>query len=479
MRLLTIRKAISLIACILIFVACKREKVDNPVTKPTDEFSDFRNQDEEFCDIFFLGTVVDPDTRIGIPDAEIRIDFISIFTNDEGEFRLKVNAIQELMEDKKVIQVLKEGYEFSTFEILFNDYIDAGDCVNSKTTVEIDFVMTPETMATSVDENGSSFTSVDTVSILGDLDSDGVLDTIRIVDSVDVMVPQGAVNGQTDIAVVPLNPDTYLGSFADAAAEAGVIAKRFAFSPEGATFDPPLVLTFTPDFPISETDILTYYTLNTNENPVSSSDTTSNEWEVDRSANISYNASTNKVALEVSHFSFGMLKVESAATEIEVNDIVTGQTVISELFTNCDCDGFFTQDLASNFQPQIVTSFTFNIPDNSVPSVPLLNALLQSYLTTNYNLPSQQSGDYESIDVVQNGNTIITTYTLPSGTAEANIMIEKCDVEQVIVNTRNRIITGNIANDAIEFEVSQFESLEIDVNNFPCPTDTPCHQGCN
>ena len=479
MRFLTLEKVIFLLICLATLTDCRREKIDNPGTKATDELSDFRNQDDEFCDLFFLGTVIDPDSRLGIPDAEVRIDFISIFTDDDGAFKLKVNAIQELMAEKKVIQVIKEGYEFSTFEILFEDYIDGEDCVNSKTTIEIDFVMTQENQTTTVDETGGAFTAVDTVSILGDIDMDGVLDTIRVVDSVQVDIPEGALANATDIAVVPLNPDTYLGSFADEESESSLTVKRFAFSPDGATFDPPLTLTFQPDFPVTEDDVLLYYTLNTATNPVSSTDTTSNEWELVEDAMISYNPSTGEIELEVSHFSFGLVKVNSAVTEVEVNEIVAGATIINEQITNCECGNLFTRDLASSYEPRIITSFTFNFPDQNDPAIPLYNTLLQSYLTTNFNLPSQQSGDYTSVDVMQSGNTIVTTYVLPAGQAEASVLIEKCDVEQVVVNTRERIIAGNIANNLVEFEISQFESLEVDVNNFACPTDTPCHQGCN
>ena len=120
---------------IVLFFGCKPEKVNNPFTDA--ELDDFREGTENFCEIFVSGRVINAHTLKGIENAEVRVDNLVGFTDEDGNYTLKVTEIPDLLESERLIVVSKlkdsndpeADNEFvpSYFRIDFNECLDVAN----------------------------------------------------------------------------------------------------------------------------------------------------------------------------------------------------------------------------------------------------------------------------------------------------------------------------------------------------------------
>ncbi len=149
MRLLTLEKAIFLLMGIVLLFGCNPENVDSPFTDET--LDDFREGTENFCEIFLTGKVINSHTLKGIQDAEVRIENLVGFSDEDGNYTLKVTEVPDLLDEPRMVIVSKqesltdseEAFVTSYFSIDFNECLNLEACDGTEENYEVDFILTP------------------------------------------------------------------------------------------------------------------------------------------------------------------------------------------------------------------------------------------------------------------------------------------------------------------------------------------------
>lgn len=465
---------LSFFLLLLSTAGCKMEQI-SPIYAELDELVDFRMNDD-FCDLFLMGRIVDAKTNEPISDAEIRIDFLSIFSDEDGKYKIKVNAIPDLMDNDKVVGVFRDGYTFSTLSINFENYVDLNNCSKSRVTVELDFALTARQASITATAEGGSFRLIDSTVVTRLVN--GIPQQNVNIDTVDINIPANAVEGNVEIIVTPLEDDQYLGVFGSD--DLGFAAiKRLDFQPEGIQFFKPIEITFRTDKTIKEEDILALYSLNTAENPVSVTSPGSNQF-VREDALVTFDPTSKKITAAITHFSVGVIGVENG---IAFDNVTLGEIVpaieMSSLFTdtiaNCNCgNGFpYTRVADNDTRTQLELGFDGPITFESAQER-ILN--IYNLLKTTLNLPTINSNSLEG----EVFGSVVTAYfpsVLDDSVIELNGFVEQCDVENLQVNVETYTYTGEaFGNDFILMIPNR---VERKINNQVCPITTNCHQGCN
>lgn len=472
MKLRWLSKLLSLLLIVMTlpFQGCEVDTI-RPFYGDLDELVDFRS-DEAFCDLFLMGIVQDAKTRQPIANAEIRLDFLSLFTDNNGRYKIKVNAIPQLMDSKKVIGVINAGYSISSFEIDFREYLEQGVCNNSRITVELDFLLTPTARAFTVGVEGGIFTLVD--STLNTFIINGVEQSELVTDSIIVNIPAGAFSSPTVVNITPLAAGQYLGSIS--ADDFGFTPiKRFEFKPSAVNFEEPITISFRPDIEPDTDDMLALYSLNTADNPLTFDNLASNKLQREE-AQVTYDPATGLISTAIRHFSNGIIGIENgleldtppAQPEVET------ELLLKDSVINCDCGSGIPYSRVILNENITELQVGFDGPVTFEMARPTLLAIYD-LLKVNLNLPAISSNSFEG----EVFGTIATAYFPSTLNQEIDIngFVDKCDIEIFAAEVSTNIYTGAALGSSFVLRIPV--KVERTIDNQVCPITSNCHQGCN
>ena len=503
MRLLTLEKAIFLLLGVFLFFGCKPEKVDNPFTNAN--LDDFREGTENFCEIFVTGRVINSHTLKGIRNAEVRVDNLVGFTDEDGNYTLKVTEIPDLLESERLVVVTKledltdpnADQEFvpSYFRIDFNECLDVSNCDGTEENYEVDFLMTPIQPRT-IRRGATGFITVVDSSRAVFFNA-GQPDTLTIYDTLLVrLAPTLPISVR--MSFTPINPLQYIDvpptvEIGDARFRETVI-KRFHVEPAGLRTIGKFTIVANPDFPVDETDALGFYIYSE----------INNEWieDLNSSTSVRYNANTRKIEVSTELSLVGNNYMIVNKTDfLRIQENLCGDFDGQErcIFTterrieNCDCST--SRDYEELIEFEGGTNFTIDLVNVEED----LLTFDVAQILANPNLTDEQKDLYVRIKLY---NLIRQTYALPSdgsflidgsvtdgadsdlsaefnferGEVTLNGVVEKCDVEVLKVCIKARIVTGQLLG--IDFELIDPIGVEVDIDNESCLSPTQCHQGC-
>lgn len=443
------------------------------------------NRLDEDCQFFITGQVIDSKTSEAIKNARIFSEDldVDILSDNDGRFLFHVAyPIETFFGTRKRIEVTKNNYVISTLEIDFIQfYFPRGECKDTYTEVELDFVLTKKQACHTVDEGGTSFsvskTSIHTNAIapFTNIRHTPLVDFVEttkdtIIDDFQVIIPADAVSGPTDICVTPLSDDQYLGLLKDldgivntTSQDIGTSVMRFDFQPSGQTFDKKITISFKiTENEASAGDQLDYYV----RNPVT------NIWEVDETADLSFNPSTNIVTLKTDHFSQGLILNNSARIEVDDIQFSGPQTILSSnTFNTCNCEDELDISFNQDFE-QLDQQFSL---ETSTSSQNKLLKRLRSVKTL-LNIAASKSSAHLEYFAASSNFDFPTLRTYEKRTVDAAGKILKCEITVITAALQYKIITGHI--DDLEFSYRSYAGMIVKSPKFRCPTTSLCHQGC-
>lgn len=459
---------------LIFFYACSVDLVE-PSASGT-----VQNRLDEDCQFIMTGQVLDAKNRMPIMDARVLSDDLNIdvMSDEEGRFMFEIPfPIENFFGSRKHIEVTKDGYVLSTLEIDFTQfYFQTTECEDSYTEVELDFVLTKEQTCHTVEPDGSSFMVYDTTFISNatgaNLPVFDFMETTQdtVIREFRVTAPAGAVDVPTDICVTPISDDQYLGLFQemtevinDQQFDYGSPIVRFDFQPDGQVFNSNLSISFkTIGDEISAGDNLDYYV----RNPLT------NIWEIDGTADITYNASTREVRLRTNHFSQGLILNSSA--RIEVNEVAFSAPQIirnSQTFNTCNC----TDSLNIEFNEDIqLVNEEFSLETSSSNEMRLLQKLRA--LKTILNIAAASSSGHLEYFAADSNMDFPTLRVYDERTVDIEGRIFKCEITVITVAVQYETLEGFF--DDVAFSYKSFAGLVVTSPQISCPVTSLCHQGC-
>ncbi|MEM9921766.1 MAG: hypothetical protein AAF990_26925 [Bacteroidota bacterium] len=473
----------ALLLLIFSFSACEVSTLEEDLLN---ESSSSPNQVTcSFCEIVFQGKVKDGkeimgdpnngEALMGLSDAVICSPYFKGESDENGCFRIEIRDPFDLssLNREIVLRAYKMGYVTSVIRINPFDYFDVNDCPGSAIEINLDFVLTPEqsnVFSITSEQSTNQFTDV----FVSSVEFEGMELREEFKSNYLFNVPANALPAgeAAEVRITPLHFDHYAGAFKAADGSFGEPIKHLSFQPAGLTFTEKVVLTFTPDRPLSDDETLGFFTLEEDMFDCQSLNPDDLYWEEEQEVEFSYNAATNEVSMTFQRFpSYGLITVDSKPIEIGLSEIKTGPGLNQATYSNCECG----DPTVRTFEYAYRSTAELCLEEESTENERIrIRRLLRTFL----NVPGPMT-TFSEVEKTEEEEDDLFCDVFTIGDVQKGsrfICIGKCELKSVEAFQRGTFVEGEYCGQPFTFcnlaVVSVLETMEV------CPTTTECHQGC-